>query len=260
MGLVQKTIFWVWDFYPQTHENIGIHIMRKLYWQFDKIAIHSDTVVFMTERLRFLHSQASNLSSSKYSVIGIGTLPHPPTAKVKKKIILAFMGVVKRSEGLDMIIDIGNELTATRAAIELRVFGGGPDEEYFRKRAQETNLNIQFYGYIAPTKKLHTLLQRCTIGVAVYKPEPSNVSYYGDPSKIKAYLSQSLPVITTDTFEFHKEIIRQRAGIIVHYGNAEEFIKAINKILKNYYYYSNNAFRLSKKYSYKSLYEKLLND
>src|SRR3989344_4259945 len=51
VGIVDQTIFWVWDYYPPNHNNRIVKIMRSIYWQFDKISSHSDRVVFLSKKL-----------------------------------------------------------------------------------------------------------------------------------------------------------------------------------------------------------------
>jgi glycosyltransferase involved in cell wall biosynthesis len=258
LGIVDKTIFWVWDYYPPLHKNPIIKIMRWLYWQFDKAAIHSDKVIFLTNRLRALNTLAQHLNPKDFPVLGIGTTPRKSKkAKRIEKITLAFLGTLKRSQGLDMIFDSDNELIRTFKGIHINVFGSGPDEQYFKKRALHSSIPVNFYGYIEDINKLQDLIANSTIGIALYKPEPSNVSYYGDPSKIKAYLCESLPVISTDTFEFSKEIKACKAGIIIRYGDTEGLITAIQTIMKEYGEMSHEANSLAEKYSYQNLYSGL---
>lgn len=260
-SIVKRTVFWVWDYYPQSHENIAVHIMRKLYWQFDRVAIHSDRVVFLTNRLLQLHTQVNDLDPKKYSVVGIGTEPHKAFGKrINHGITLSFLGTIKISQGLDMIFDCSDALVNKFKKVRLCVFGGGPDEIYFQKRADKSGLKTKFFGYIPENNYLQKSLNRTDIGIALYTPDPGNVSYYGDPSKIKAYLSESLPVIATDTFEFSKEIKRYKAGIIIEYNNKNQLLRAIQTIEDNYFFYSKNAYALAAKYTYQALYIKLFEE
>jgi glycosyltransferase involved in cell wall biosynthesis len=100
------------------------------------------------------------------------------------------------------------------------------------------------------------IIKNTNIGIAPYKPEPGNVSYYGDPSKIKNYLSFGLPVITTNVFEFSEIIRTSGAGEIIPY-KLEPFLNSIQKIISNYGQYSVLARSLAQKYYYAKYYDKM---
>jgi glycosyltransferase involved in cell wall biosynthesis len=94
------------------------------------------------------------------------------------------------------------------------------------------------------------------IGIATYVPDPSNVSYWGDPSKIKRYISAGIPVITTDVFEFSKEILKTKAGIVIAYTR-KEFVEAVKTIIHHYTSYQQNAVKLSNTHRYEMIYKKM---
>ncbi len=267
LKLVDKTVFWVWDYYPPRHPNLIIKIMRKIYWYFDKVSIRSDHVVFMNQRLVNLRKRIAALPSDiKYSIIPIGTnsIFKPINKMPSKSIKLAFIGVLKKSQGLDLIFDQAPKLREKFKRLDLHIIGSGPEETYFRKRASYTNLSVKFYNLLSeqePTeaKKIFNILSRCHIGIAPYIPERSNLSYYGDPSKVKKYLSFGLPIITTNVYEFSSQIENSKAGVIINYHEPKSLVKAVEKIYHNYNYYQKNALTLAKKYYYKRIYPKFFN-
>jgi glycosyltransferase involved in cell wall biosynthesis len=261
-SIVNKTVFWVWDYYPPIHENKIIMFMRWLYWQFDKKAIDADNIVFLNERLYNLRRDIGILpSSTRHAIVPIGTNPKSPKIKtLKKQITLTFIGAIKKSQGLDAIFDYSKELHKAFPNITLHILGGGPDENYYKMRAKQTGFQSRFFGYIPDDKKLAEKLSHCDIGIALYTPDPGNVSYYGDPSKIKMYLSAGLPVITTDTFSFSQELKSSGSGILVAYGNIDELIRAIKTIKKAYKKYQINANKLAKRYKYTTLYHSMFKE
>ena len=64
-GYVNRTVFWVWDYYPLKHTSSIVVFMRWLYWQFDRIAMYSDDIVFLNQRLLKLIPQEAR--SKNYS-------------------------------------------------------------------------------------------------------------------------------------------------------------------------------------------------
>ncbi len=258
LRLVDKTIFWVWDYYPPIHENKAVMLMRWIYWQFDKAATSSDKVVFLNERLKNLRQDIGIISKDiNYPVVSIGTNPkNKKTSTNDKQLKLVFLGVVKKSQGLEILFKIKKKLMDF-PNIHIDVIGSGPDEEYFQKKSKQLNLPITFHGYIKDENEIDKILSNSTIGLACYVPDPSNVSYYGDPSKIKFYLSYGIPVVTTDVFFFSQEIIKEKAGVIINYKKPEQLINAINHITRNHKQFKNNALRLSKKYYFRKIYKQI---
>lgn len=257
IGLVDKTVFWVWDYYP-AHKSKIVTIMRRIYWQFDKISSHSDQVIFVNQRLINLRKGIGILpQKASYPVVSIGTeLISKFTSNRKNSVVLGFIGVIKKSQGLEMVFENADTIMKDFPRARIEIVGSGPDEEYFKKMAKDSSFKANFHGF-AEGDSFNKILAKCTIGIAPYIPDKSNVSHYGDPGKIKRYLSLGLPVIATNAFEFSSEISKYMAGEIISYNHPSEFVGAIKKIVKNYGRYRNNAIRLSKKYFYKKIYPQL---
>lgn len=254
-NLVKQTVFWVWDYYPPAHPNRIVRFMRWLYWLFDKPASReTDIVVFLNKQLELLRRKMNILPKDKrYRSIGIGTDPIDKLVQKHTDIVsLVFLGVLKKSQGLDLVFDAFEKLEEN-SNIELHIIGGGPDEAYYKKRALTNRLRTVFHGYIADDTKVAGLVCSYHIGLATYVPDKSNVSYYTEPSKIKFYLGAGLPVITTNVFDFSKEIKKSNAGIVIPYRTIN-LLNAVDTIKKKYPTYQKAASELGKKYYYRKLY------
>jgi glycosyltransferase involved in cell wall biosynthesis len=263
LHLVQRTIFWVWDYYPPNHTNRIVRMMRRIYWQFDKTAgLMADKTVFLNDRLMALRKDIFILPQNKsYPVVPIGTDPVKTIAsKYHRPLKLAFFGVVKKCQGLDLVFDNDKELCQLFDDAELHVIGGGPDLMHYKKRAEHSSLKTHFYGYVKNENRIRNIISKCHIGLAPYVPEESNVSHYSDPSKIKAYLSLGTPVITTYVFTFSKKISKSKSGVVIDFYHPIEYIRAVQTIMSNFSRYQKNAFTLSKKYIYTRIYPELLSD
>lgn len=258
LGLVEKTVFWVWDYYPPIHESKIITIMRWIYWQFDKISINSDRVTFVNQRLLDLRKDIGIIPKNvNYPIIPIGTDKFPNlNLKSKKSVILGFIGVVKKSMGLDVVFDNSDQIIKNFPDARFKIIGSGPDMEYFKSRAKNSAIPTRFHGYLEG-ESFNQVLGKCSIGIAPYLPDPSNVSHYGDAGKVKRYLSLGLPVIITDIFEFSKEIKKSKAGEIIKYDNPKDLITAIGKVMSNYMQYQKNALKLGEKLYYKKIYPEM---
>lgn len=257
LGLVEKTIFWVWDYYPPIHKSYITMFMRWMYWQFDIPATTKSTkVVFLNQKLLELREELGIHVPSK-SVVEIGTKPlqKSPTRSMNT-IKLVFLGVVKKTQGLDVLFDAAGSIHKKFPNIELHIIGSGPDEKYFQERSKHSNMRTHFYGYIENDKSVDKIIRQCHIGISLYTPSNDNISYFTDPSKIKRYISQAVPVITTNVVEFSKKIKYYQAGEVIPYSS-EGLITSVTKIITFYPQYSSHALRLARKFKYDTLYKKL---
>lgn len=261
IGVLEKTIFWVWDYYPPIHDNKFIMFMRYVYWQFDKISSHSDIVTFVNRRLLNLRKDIGIYhKDSEYPIVPIGTdkLPYAYVNNKNRqnKLLFGFIGVLKKSQGVEIIFNNSRELIKEFGDIGYEIVGSGPDEDYLKKKAKKSKIKTIFYGYLEG-ESFNDVLRNCTIGIATYAPDENNISYYGDPGKIKRYLSLGIPVIITNIFEFSEEIEKSGAGVIIEYDNQKALIDAIKKITARHAEYSKNAYLLAQKFYYKKIYPQM---
>lgn len=255
--LVDKTVFWVWDYYPPQHENKIISLMRRIYRLFDEVSLKSDKLIFINNRILELRRSTELLpKDKKFSIIPIGTDSFSDTKKSSKEVIIGFIGVIKKSQGLSDVFNNANSIIKTFPNAKFEIIGSGPDDDYFKKIAKNSNLPTTFHGYLEG-ESFNDVLKKCTIGVATYLPDSSNVSHFGDPGKVKRYLALGMPVIITDVFEFAKEIEKNKAGVIIKSGKSDEFANALKEIMDNHSMYSSNALNLAKKYYYKKIYPEM---
>jgi glycosyltransferase involved in cell wall biosynthesis len=256
LGIVRKTVFWVWDYYPMNHPSWSVKISRWLYWQFDKIATYADRVVYLNNRLAGVRIEKGLISKkSKYFIapIGMGEVS-PKRNKNLDKIRIGFIGVLKRSQGIDMLMDSAEYLSTHFKDLTYEIIGSGPDELYFKNLAKRSPVKFNFYGWVTETK-FRSILLNCTLGIAPYTPEDSNVSRYGDPGKIKRYMEFNLPAIMTDVFEFSQELEKSGAGIVIEYGNAKQLVRSIKTILSDYNTFVDNTIKLHNKFYFRNIYK-----
>ncbi len=259
LRIVNKSIFWVWDYYPINHEKITFRILRYLYWQFDKFATYSDKVIYLNKRLADVRKKEGIISKeSKIISVPIGTGKSLPLKKKNlNKIRIGFIGVLKKSQGIDMLLTAANLLEKSYSNLSFEIIGSGPDAEEFKSKApKKLNVKYNFYGYLDDFKA-GEILYNCTLGIAPYSSENASVSKFADPGKLKMYLEYNLPQITTNVIEFSKEINKAESGLIIDYGDYKGLVNSINKIINNYETYSKNVLKLNKKYYYKNIYPQL---
>jgi glycosyltransferase involved in cell wall biosynthesis len=257
--IVKKTIFWVWDYYPPGYADWRIRLLRWVYWKFDKPAVRdTDHLAFISKKLVMLRQKLGVLSKIRiYDIIPIGTNPttRPLT---KRKLIIGFLGMLKKSQGLDFLFDVLPLLVKTMPNIKIECIGSGPEENYFKKRAKRWKKYVTLLGFIKTEDEVDKIMRRWIAGLAMYVPDASNESYWADPSKIKAYLSQYVPVVMTNVPSFATEVVKNNAGIIVEYNQTQQLIDAIKTIHLHWDTYAKNAYKLAQKYHYAKLYRNFL--
>lgn len=260
-GLVDRTIYWVCDYYPIINKDKFIQALRWLYWQFDKRTIQSDFLAFHNKRIVNVWKKNNVLPQNyKATLIPIATAKTVNAFENKnyKKIRLCFLGVLKKSMGLDYILNSADLLSQSFPGLVIEIIGPGPDGDYFKKIAKKSGITCNFHGYLNE-KEVEKVITHSTIGIAPYMPDPSNVSYYADSAKMKKYISFGLPIIATKVHEFSEEVEKFKAGIMVTYGDSQQLVDAISEINTNYRSMGKNARKLNELYFYKNIYPKMFN-
>lgn len=255
LALVKESIFWVWDYYPPGYPDWRINILRRVYWLFDKPAIRlSSRLAFISHKLITLRQGLGVLDHYKqYTIIPIGTNPFSGRIRPKKHIIIGFLGMLKSSQGLNLLIESLPTIVNHYPKIRFEIIGSGPEENEIRAKFKPWSNIVKFYGYIEHEDKVDRTVRRWSAGLATYLPYSYNESYWADPSKIKVYLSQAVPVITTKVPQFSQKIRTHQAGIVINYDK-KELIKAIKTITEKQEFYSKKALQLAQRYNYKKVY------
>lgn len=261
LNLVKTTIFWVWDYYPIKNTSLSVKIMRLIYWQLDKFSTFSDRVIYLHQRLIDVRKNIGLTDKDKQQIvvpIGTGNIL-PIKAKNLENIKLGFIGVLKKSQGLDMLLDSSLILSKHFKNLSIEIIGSGPDENIFKNKVKKSShIRYNFYGFVSE-EKIKDILYNCTIGIAPYMPSYNTSSKYTDPGKLKLYTEFNLPIITTDVVEISKELAGNGCGEIIKYGDSEALAKAIKKIINNYDTYTKNVISLHGKYYYKEIYKSIFN-
>lgn len=260
LGQTKQTIFWVWDYFPVEYPDWRLKFARWVYWQFDKpCMLWSDKIVFTNERLLRMRMKSGHLSKNyQRLIVPLGTKIFQSSRK-NKKIIIGFLGMLKEHQGVDLWVDNFSYIIKRHPNIYFEVIGSGPEEGEYRNKVAPLSNKIKFYGFIENQDRIHNIMNRWTIGLATYAPVKSNESYWGDPSKIKTYVGNGIPVITTNVSPFANEVKKAHAGIIIPY-NKVALSKAIDNILQRHHSYAKGTRKLAQKFNYTNLYKKFFID
>ncbi|EKD86438.1 MAG: hypothetical protein ACD_37C00283G0004 [uncultured bacterium] len=245
-----RFIYWIGDFYPSNKGFMRIYNSLANYYN-KSLGI----VWYVSPPLKKVYSSTSSLDYGKIRMLvplgtkrkkyKITTTPHSP-------IRLGFVGVIREQQGLDLIF---NYLQKFNNAI-LDIVGDGYKLKQYKDLAKEMNLKnkVKFYGYV---DDMDRIAEKWDIGIALYENDTMNVSIYCEPTKIKNYLEFNLPVITTKTTYFHKELEKEQAGVAID-ETIDDLGRAIDEIKSNYLKYKEGVSVILNRYEYHKFYNSLL--
>lgn len=262
IGIMLRTLrvtsmvyYWVWDYFPVKGPDWTLRVIRYAYLFFDMIALRcSNKLIFPNLRQLRLRQSFHGIKGN-HSIIPLGS-SKPISYSSKRKTIIGFLGMLKSSQGLDLILSCADQLHKINPRIQLEIIGSGPEEKHIRNKASTLGTNIKFYGFIDNQNQINTITKRWFAGLAPYKPVVGNESYFGDPSKIKVYLSQGVPIITTNVTEYGNLANKYKFGIEITYSE-KKLINAIQTLYKQQREYRKNALRFALSLYYKKLYKNL---
>lgn len=160
---------------------------------------------------------------------------------VKNKNAICYIGRIDEYVGLDIIIKALPKIKEKIPRIKLHVIGGsGIVLEKYKTLAEKLDLveNVHFYGFMPNMKDALSIMSKCSLGMALYKPVKDNVSMFSQPAKPKEYIKVGLPVLVTEGGpQIGKEIVELTAGIASSY-DPDSVAKVIIRVLTNEIYYA----------------------
>ena len=143
----------------------------------------------------------------------------PPLTQTSRH-TLGFVGHVQKKQGLQYVIQAIPVILRSISDFRFVVIGGGDYVPELRKLARDVRVShaVDFIGYMKDHKEIEQLLSQCALAVALYDRLDSgrlSFSYFGNPTKIKTYLSAGLPVVMTNVPYNAKETAQAGCGRIV---------------------------------------------
>jgi glycosyltransferase involved in cell wall biosynthesis len=166
------------------------------------------------------------------------SVPHPIPISQKIKAVpdgpyIAFIGGLRKSQGVDLIIDSLPAIRERVPLVKLLVIGSGPYEDDLKRHASSRGVDqhVEFFGFVASEARVEEILSSCAFGVAPYAPGEASFIWYADPGKIKKYLSCGLPVIVTAGPRFAEYLQKRRAGFAINHDQ-QALARAAVSLLK----------------------------
>lgn len=244
-----EMIYWVQDFWPMN--NWQIKIFRFLMYYYHKRTKYK---IYVTDRINKAMNKGSII---KGKTVMLGT-KSPNTGfrkSPKKNIKLCFVGVLKKSQGMELILCT----VAARKDIILTLIGTGEKSivEKITKMIADLQIKnrVYFPNVFLYKEQLAEKIEDSHVGIVLYEEDKNTVAYYADPAKLKQYAEFGLPIITTKISETARYISKFQAGEIV--GRDEKSImEAILKIKSNYKQYLKGVEKFCRYFNYKEYYRK----
>lgn len=258
LRLVSRIYYWVWDYFPLDYPDWRLLLIRRVYLFFDQLALQQvDALIFPNRRQLSLRKKMSSINKP-YSIIPLGA-SRPSSFRSQNSNIVGFMGMLKDSQGIELILNQFKIILTKNPNIILEVIGSGPMEDYLRSQAKQYGKRIRFYGFIEDQNVINRIIRRWFVGLALYKPVASNESYWGDPSKIKVYISQGVPIITTNVTEYGKKAKVHGFGMTIPY-EVKHLSAAILYIHNHQHMFRKKALVFAESFYYRRLYKSMFDD
>lgn len=239
--------YWIGDYFPTNDWKILLYEKLKKYYH-DRIA----TTYYLSDRINKCMNNGQLSHSVKRRTVAWGMKRQHIKKKTIYKQTLAFVGVMKPSQNIELILKYIHE----HPRYKLKLIG--VCENTYVKTIQsiikrdKLEHRVWFPNSFVPEDQLGKELEDCCIGLALYKSDKSQFTWYTDPGKIKTYLEFGLPVIMSDTSAIKGQIIQLHCGEIVKNNNLDFGVKSI---LRQYSFYQNGVKAIVRKYEFYKHYD-----
>lgn len=239
-----RYVLWIGDYYPD--HSFPMNLYHLLVDFYNKTL---DYVLYLSPPLKKIYLKKRK--KDKYSdlvSLGIERRSNFRPKLSRRSIRVGFIGIIRKQQGLDLFY----EYLRNADNCILEIVGEGYLLSYYKELAKKLGIQkkVKFYGRIEDVSKI---FGKWNIGIALYEEKDDNLSVYCEPTKIKDYLMYDLPVITTRTTYFHKEISKYSAGVVID-ETTKSLEDAIKQITSNYEEYLDGVERLARQYDYKKIY------
>lgn len=265
-GRTKKTIFYAMDF---SKDRLGNKLLNKIYHSLEKMSVwYSDEIWVVSVGITYAREKYLGIDSNKYpqKIVPTGVWINKKNAKSIDKINkhqLFFIGHLLEKQGLQEVIRSIPKITKKIKDFKFVIVGDGEYKKSLEQLAAQLKVTkyIKFTGVIQNHDNVFEIMSSSSVGIAPYVPsrdKSENFTYYGDPGKIKDYLSAGLPVIMTDVSHNSRSLQKRGCAIVVKY-DLDEFAKAVIKImtnLKTLDTYRRNATLVSKEFDWHSIFDK----
>lgn len=219
MGFSKHVVYYAIDFVPK--DRFSNPLLDFFYRSLDRFVLKNVDIIWnisarMTKARKDFDYAYTSPEYYVPNVCEFFSFDEKPANEDKfKQTRLLFVGSLYRHQGLDHVLNALKSLSDSGTEVQLDIVGVGPEHHALMTLASSLEIenSVTFHGYL-PLGRVLKLATRCFGTVAIYDPERCHFSQYGDPAKIRLYLSLGLPVITTGVTALAAEIEDRALGEI----------------------------------------------
>lgn len=242
-------VYWIGDYFPPISTVMRLFESVKKYY-----AIKLTYVCYLSDRIN-AKMNGKVLSTYNKKTIAWGVKPQKISSKSGGKFVLCFIGVIKPSQGLEVLLEAVKKIKD----IELKILGSGDEAsvEKYKNLIDVYNISdrVFFPNKMFYDKEIEMEVKNCYIGVALYDVNKNSATYYADPGKIKTYAQYGLPILMTPIAEVERHVKKFSAGEVVS-QDIKEVELAIKKMKKNYNKYLQGLEAFNSYFKYEEYYSK----
>ncbi|MDP3725389.1 MAG: glycosyltransferase family 4 protein [Nanoarchaeota archaeon] len=242
-----KYILNVQDIFPQNAIDLGVLKNKAIIKFFERMERHAyascDAIVTPSHKHEEYLTKKRGVPKEKISVI-----PHwvnieqfekaENTGKFRKqfglenKFIIFFGGVIGPSQGLDILLHLGEKLQKTHPDIVFLVCGDGSEKKRLVEEAKEKNItNVRFENWISK-EEYPSLLKEMDIGLISLTSKNTTPAV---PAKLMSYLAAGIPALgfLHEKSEAHNIIKDARCGASAIYEDEDACLKTLLYLYDN---------------------------
>jgi glycosyltransferase involved in cell wall biosynthesis len=243
---IDKAIFLTSDY---SENRLNSKLMSKAYHLIDSYCVkHADEVWSVSSRIVEIRE---NMGLAKEKNIFVPNVP-PVEYNVFRsnkhdKYNLITYGIIDKQLDFEGALRAVARLVGKYPKISLTIVGNGPEENHLKVLSKDLGISdrVHFNGK-QPLGKTLELASKSGIGLALYTGV-WGFNQFGDSTKCREYFNYGLPVLSTETHSTVGDIKKSGAGIITEMS-VDDYVVAIEDIIKNYDSYSKKSLMLGRKY------------
>lgn len=225
--LNKKVIFDIFDMYSDSVRNTPRWVLKVISWM-ERISINSADAVILADASR--KQQISGSSPKRLEVIynspEMERVDESTEISSEGSFRLGYVGLLVKERSLDQVINIVGRHPDWR--LDLAGFGG--DEKNIVGSAIQMD-NITWHGRVDYQAAM-LLMSAADLLFAVYDPSVPN-HRFSSPNKVFEAMFLEKPVIVARRTNMDKIIEEHQCGMVIEYGNEEQFEEAIVHLAKN---------------------------
>lgn len=239
-GLVRKLVYWMWDYYPD-QGSWDWRAMNFLARRVGRYVVgHADDVWYLTKPMYDLYvtPTGERLTTAPEMICPLIFMAYPEVHgrwNVKQSHRFVYLGLVRRGQGLDIILPALAQVKKLWTDVFLDVIGAGPHLDDFKAMAASLGIegSVNFHGFIEDEHLIHEIIGNAAAGFSLYDSQLVPHARYAINSKVFVYVGCGTPVIVNNAGASYSYILEGKAGVEVSY-NQDSLAQSMLKISSDF--------------------------